>query len=92
MKIDVCLDYDPREAMRRIHNVITVCGTVPKAVIAWMSYARPQAVTDADLQKVFGIVDAAMSVMKDNRAAGYDFDAAVKRVDKICRARLGEMN
>ncbi len=93
MKIEVSLAYnDPHENMTRIRNVIMVAGTRPKAVFMWMNYARPPVITDAGLQKIFGIVDAAMSVIRGKEKSGYDFDAAMAQVNAICKSRIGEVN
>lgn len=109
MKIDVPLEYNkPLENMIRIRNVILACGTTPKAVFAWMYHSRPLAVFDADLQKIFAIVDAAMSVLPPSvrfgacvkqfvtppgpADYGYDFHAALDRVNTICKSRIGEVN
>ncbi len=93
MKINVRLSAnDPHDVMTRIRNVILVCGTSPKGVFAWMDYARPVLVLDADLQRIFGIVDAACSVLRARKDIGYDFDAALAHVNLICKARIGEVN
>ncbi len=93
MKINVRLSSnDPHDVMTRIRNVILVCGTSPKGVFAWLDYARPTIVLDADLQRIFGIVDAACSLLRAHKIDTYDFDAALARVNLICKARIGEVN
>jgi len=86
------LHNEPLENMRRIRNVILICGSSPKAVFMWMDYVRPVVELDADMQKIFGIVDAAISVIRHSRPEGYDYDAALARVNSICKSRIGEVN
>jgi hypothetical protein len=93
VKIDVRLScLDPLEVMTRIRNVILICESTPKGVFAWLDYARPIAVFDADLQRIFGIVDAAVMTIRHNLNDGYDFHAALARVNAICKSRIGEVN
>ena len=94
VKIFVPLDAtDACVNMTRIRNVILAGGTVPKAVFAWMDHARAPVYLDADMQKIFGIVDAALSVLRAKQhGEGYDFDAALARVNAICKSRIGEVN
>ncbi len=94
MKIDVGLSYNnPTENMTRIRNVILVCGTSPKAVFTWLDFARPLAVLDAAQQTIFGIVDAAVSAIRaKQKGDGYDFVAALARVNAVCKQHIGEVN
>lgn len=95
MKIDVRLEFkDACETMLRIRNVILVCDTIPKAVFAWMDYARPAALFDADLQRIYSLVDAAMVGIKYHPRLndGFDYKGALARVNAICKARIGEVN
>jgi hypothetical protein len=78
--------------MTRIRNVILVCDSMPRAVFEWLSLVRPPTLTDADMQSIYGIVDAVMSVIRAKTAEGFDFGAALARINMICKSRIGEVN
>ncbi len=94
MQVNISLSGRP--ILRVLKDLYTICWAVgdaaPESILRWLARARPALITDGTLQKIYGIVDAALSVLNAPYRAldmeGFDYRARVREIADLCKAAI----